>query len=377
MKKIFAVLICVILLCSCSAPKEAISQQDSFMGIWITYSELAEAATDDFKECFTSMVDNSYNLGATDLFVHVRAMSDSVYPSAYYPLCSWAQGLDFDALGFMIETCHQKGIRFHAWINPYRISSSKNELSLIPENSPAHSLSNCLGATEQGLYFDPSKAQVRKLVIDGIREILSRYSVDGIHFDDYFYPTDSPAFDLYSYNAYCAETENPLPLAFWRKTNVNLLVSGVCSAVNNCDAPIEFSVSPAADIEKNENALYADIDYWCNSGYLDKVIPQLYFGFSYPDERFCFKRLLNDWINYVGNSGVELCIGLAPYKLDTDSPADCQEWRNGTEIVANQIELIKENPAVSGAVLFSYSYLFSEDENLDIQKNNIKKAIKQ
>lgn len=378
MKRIIAVLLTLLLLCSCAHKREVqqtTEQKENFVGIWITYTELAAAAKGDFKTEFSKMAENCSSLGATALFVHVRAMSDSIYTSAYFPLVSWAEDLDFDVLAFMIEECHSRGIEFHAWINPYRISSSKSKLDQLPEDSPAHSLSSCIGQTEKGLYFDPSKAPARKLVIDGVREILSHYGVDGIHFDDYFYPTDSTAFDLSSYSAYCAETEKPLALADWRRVNVNLLIEGVCSAVRSSGTTAVFTVSPAANIENNENSLYADVDYWCKSGYLDAVIPQLYFGFSYPNEQFCFERLLNDWIDYTGDSTVKLYIGLAPYKLDTDSAADKTEWAGGTNIVARQLELIKNNPAADGAVLFSYSYLFSENENIIKQKENIKKVI--
>lgn len=375
MKRIIAVFLCLVMLCGCSykeQPQSGAETQEDFLGVWVSYTELAAAAQRDFKTSFTLIADNCANLNATALFVHVRAMCDSVYPSAYFPLVSWAQGLDFDPLAFMIEVCHQRGMEFHAWINPYRISSSVNELSLIPETSPAHSLSYCIGQTEKGLYFDPSEAQARKLVIDGVREILTRYDVDGIHFDDYFYPTDSQDFDRLNYNAYCDETQDPLPLDLWRKVNVNLLISGVCSAVKSGDNTAAFTVSPAANIENNENTLYADVDYWCKAGYLDAVIPQLYFGFEYPNQRFRFERLLSDWINYVGESDTKIYIGLAPYKLDTDSAADKAEWTGGTDIVARQLQIIKNTPKVSGAVLFSYSYLFSDDENITKQKEKIK-----
>lgn len=376
MKRIIAIILCMLLLCSCSYKEQSEKRkEENFLGVWISYTELKAAATEDFRTAFTKMADNCALLGATALFVHVRAMSDSLYPSAYFPLVSWAEGLDYDALAFMIESCHQRGMEFHAWINPYRISSSANSLDDIPENSPAHFLSHCLGNTEKGLYFDPSRKEARKLVIDGVREILSRYSVDGIHFDDYFYPTDNENFDRLSYSAYRAETEKPLPLDDWRRVNVNLLISGVCSAIRSFQGSAVFTVSPAADIENNETVLYADVDYWCASGYIDAVIPQLYFGFSYPVERFRFERLLNDWIAYVGDFDTKLYIGLAPYKLNTESTADKEEWENGTDIVANQLRLINSSPPVCGAVLFSYSYLFSENEEIKKQTENIKNAI--
>lgn len=374
MKKIVAVLLSLCLLCSCSykQSRQTKTEKEDFVGIWITYSELNRAAANDFKAAFVEMADNCASLFATDLFVHIRAMCDSVYPSDFFPLVGWAEKLDFDPLEFMLETCHQRGIRLHAWINPYRISSSKNSLDDLPENSPAHLLSDSIGNTDKGLYFDPSSASAQKLVIDSVREILSRYDVDGIHFDDYFYPTDNINFDQHSYSAYCAKTLNPLSLEDWRRTNVNSLITGVSSAIKASKRNAMFTVSPAANIQNNENSLFADVDYWCSSGLLDAVIPQLYFGFNYPDKRFAFNNLLEEWIDYIGDSDVKLYIGLAPYKLNIDSKADKQEWAGGTNIVAQQIELIKNNPATHGVVLFSYSYLFSPDKSLTEQKENIK-----
>ena len=379
MKKILTVLLCVFLLCSCSPKKEEVkSSEKDFAAMYLSYTELCEfAASGNFKESFKEAVSRCKDLNITDMFVHVRAMSDSLYPSAYYPLTDWARNEDYDVMGFMIEACHQRNIRFHAWINPYRISSSISDLEKINPESPAHSLSYCIGDTEKGLYFDPSKEEVRRLIIDSIREILNRYDVDGIHFDDYFYPTDSPYFDLTSYNAYCSSTVNPLSLFSFRRANVNALISGVRSAIYSVDRPVLFSISPAADIKNNEEALYADVDYWCQSGFIDAVIPQLYFGFNYPKEDFSFNNLLNSWIEYLSGSDVYLYIALAPYKLDTDQNPDSVEWKDGTDIIARQIEIIKNNPFTHGFALFSYSYVFGDGKNYEIQKENIKIKVKE
>ena len=379
MKKIVAFLLCVFLLCSCSKAEEAKSNEErDFAAMFLSYIELMElSASGDFKESFNTVTENCEKLNITDMFIHVRAMSDSLYPSAYYPLTDWAKDQNFDVMGFMIEACHKRNMRFHAWINPYRISSSVNDLEKISPESPAHSLSFGIGDTEKGLYFDPSNEEVRRLILDSIREITARYSVDGIHFDDYFYPTDSPYFDLNSYNAYCSQTVKPLSLDNFRRANVNSLISGVKSVLLNADRPILFSVSPAADIENNENHLYADVDYWCESGFIDAVMPQLYFGFDYPNDNFKFENLLNGWIEYLSGSDCLFYPVLAPYKLDTDQRPDAIEWENGTSIIARQIKLIKENQITNGFALYSYSYVFGDGDNYTKQKENIKKAVKE
>lgn len=380
MKKILAIILSVVLLCGCTqkTPTQAEDESHSFVyGVWVTYAELSTAAQNGFEKSFTQLCQNAKSMGANALFVHLRAFCDSVYPSSLFPMCDWAEKENKDVLSLMLKICKENGLAFHGWINPYRVSSSTNDIEKLPQNSPVRAKPEMLGVTSTGLYLDPSNNLARRLVIDGIREIIDNYDVDGIHFDDYFYTTTDEIFDSKSYAAYKDTCSNPLPLNEWRTVNVNLLIASVYSAIKNSGKDICFSVSPAADIEKNKNQLYADIEQWCNAGYIDAVIPQLYFGFDYPIEKFSFEQLLLDWMNLTENCNVRLFIGLAPYKLDTDQAPDKEEWENGTDIVARQIRHIKNQAYVSGAVFFSYSYLFGNTENINIQKKEIEKAIKE
>ncbi len=379
MKKIIAVILTLIMLCGCKQklPDTQQQQTDYLYGIWVTYAELSNAANPDFKTGFEDICKNAQAIGANALFVHLRAFCDSVYPSKYFPLCSWAQNKEGDMLLIMSQICKKYDLELHGWINPYRVASSHSDINSLPQNSPVRNNPQLLGNTAQGLYLNPASAQARKLVIDGVREIINGYDIDGIHFDDYFYPTTDESFDKHLYEEYISQNKNPLPLDVWRTVNVNLLISGVYGAIKNSGKDVCFSVSPAADIEKNKNTLYADVKSWCQAGYIDMIIPQLYFGFDYPVENFTFERLLLDWIKLTKDSNTRLCIGLAPYKLDTDKEPDNQEWKNGTDIVARQLLHIKNQADISGAVLFSSSYLFSKEENFTIQKENIKNVIKE
>ena len=376
MRRILSVILSFLLLCGCAPKKTAVnSEEQEVFGIWVTYTEVKSLFNGDFEENFESLCVNAKELGATALFVHVRAFCDSIYPSSIFPQCSYSVS-SFDPLDKMISICKKYSLSFHAWINPYRVATS-NDIAALHENSPARNNSSLLLDFSDGLYLDPSNKEARKLILDGIKEIIDNYPVDGIHFDDYFYPTTDESCDKKSYTVYKKSCKNPLPLSQWRRANVTLLISGVASYLKSTKKNILFTVSPAADIEKNKNTLYADIEGWCNAGYLDAVIPQLYFGFNYPDENFSFERLLLDWINLVEKSPAKLYIGLAPYKLDTAQSPDYIEWAGGTDIVARQIRHIKNQAEVNGAVLFSYSYLFSQKENAIIQKNEIKNAIKE
>ncbi len=379
MKKLTAVLLIIFMLCGC-APKTSVINTDeqSFLyGVWVTYAELSSAAQTNFSKGFEDICINAKKLGANALFVHLRAFCDSIYPSTLFPLCSWAENKEGDMLLLITQICKKYDLALHGWINPYRVATAHNNPEMLPENSPVKKNPQLLGYTAEGLYLNPASAEARRLVIDGVREIIDSYDIDGIHFDDYFYPTTDESFDRQMYNEYCSDSKNPLDLGAWRRVNVNLLISGVYSAIKSSGKDICFSVSPAADIEKNKNSLYADVKSWCEAGYIDMIIPQLYFGFDYPTEKFTFEQLVLDWIKLTENSSARLCIGLAPYKLDTQQTPDSEEWKDGTDIVARQVLHIKNQADISGAVFFSSSYLFREEENYIIQKENISKAIKE
>lgn len=347
-------------------------QNTSVSGVWISFSEINSMLQSEagFKAEFDKVTENCKALKIGEIYVHIRAFCDSLFQSEYFPLINAAKSIDFDPFQYIIDACHASGIKVHAWINPYRVLTSSSDKETLDHESPAYKwLSDESTENDKnvsffnGIYLNPAEPEVRELVINGIREVLNKYEVDGIHFDDYFYPTTEPEFDSVSYEKYSANTENPLSLSDWRRANVNALISGCYTAVKFYNKEIAFSVSPMASIEKNYNELYADVKTWVESGCLDAVIPQLYFGFDYPDREFCFDNLLYDWIKLSKvNTEVELKIGLAPYKIGTDLEADREEWNTSEDIIARQAEICYKNGSVSGYVLFSYSSLFSSEE---------------
>lgn len=382
MKKLIACLLVLLLLLAGCSPennnsiseeKEVLPYQNiSAAGVWLSFSEINSMLKSEagFKAEFDKVIENCKALKIGEIYIHIRAYCDSLFRSDYFPLISAARDIDFDAFQYITDVCHTYGIKVHAWINPYRVLTSSSDKEALDPESPAY---KCLSDenTENdkniclynGIYLNPAEPEVRELVINGIREVLNRYEVDGIHFDDYFYPTTDPEFDSASYEKYRAETENPLSLSDWRRANVNALISGCYTAVKLYGKDIVFSVSPMASIEKNYNELYADVKTWVESGCVDCIIPQLYFGFDYPDKGYRFDNLLDDWIKLSkANTEVELKIGLAPYKIGTDTQADSTEWNTSDDIIARQAEICYKNGSVSGFVLFSYSSLFSDKE---------------
>jgi len=386
MKKLWIILVLVLLFCSCGTPpvsEDSGEYKDTASsGVWISYSELNNMLSSEngFENEFDKVISNLNEMKIENLYIHVRAFGDSLYKSNYFPLMKTAIGYEYDILEHIITDCKQSGIKVHAWINPYRISTSTTDVNTLGSDSPVYKWLNdddtqndrnvCFS---NGIYLNPAEVEVQSIVIGGIKEIIEKYDVDGIHFDDYFYPTDDPLFDEASYKAYCNNKTNPLSLEDWRRNNVNSLISGCYSAIKYINKDVAFSISPMASIDNNYNKLYADVKEWIDGGYIDFIIPQLYFGFEYPDESFRFNNLLNEWKKLTKNSETGLIIGLANYKSVPELDADKEEWENNSDIISRQVKLCFQDGYVQGYVYFSYSSLFSSEEPYAKQRENILK----
>ncbi len=340
-------------------------------GVWFTYMELGNMLSGgDFAAKFTEAAENCKALGITDIFVHVRPYCNSLYPSKYFPQIESAKKYNFDVLEYIVSQAHQRGIRVHGWINPYRVRTADNNISELPKDSPAYIwLNNDTAADDDNvcvtptrIWLNPASADVRKLCFDEIREILSLYKLDGIHFDDYFYPGKSPVFDKKSYEKYKAAAANPMKLEDWRRKNVDMLVSGCKRTVKECNKDVIFSVSPVASNDEAYNICFADVQSWIKNEWTDWLIPQIYYGYEYPDSERRFGKLMTEWQNKVKGSSVKLIIGLAPYKIGIARKPDRDEWAKGDEVIFRQVKDCVENKNIFGHVFFSYSWLFSEKE---------------
>ena len=384
MKRAVCIFTVIFLLFSMSGCTErAISKSKStpqkVMGVWFSYSELdAMLNSGDFKAEFIKALNNSENLKLTDFFIHIRPFCDSLYPSEYFPLRQSVTNVDFDVLDFIITACHERNIRVHGWINPYRISATDSDINILPENCPARLWLSDQNADNDsniclmsGIYLNPASSEATRLITDGIREVIQKYKIDGIHFDDYFYPTESEDFDKSSYQHYAENVENPLTLQEWRRANVNAFISSVSSTIKALNKDVVFSISPAASIDKNYISYYADVKLWVENGYVDWIMPQLYFGFEYPDENFRFDVLFKDWNDLAKNKDVRLIIGLSPYKIGNGGETEGEEWSSGN-LISREIEYAKD---ADGFCFFSYSSLFSQQENNVKERQNIEQLV--
>ncbi len=371
MKRFFSLTLILLLLlggCASGAKTEPETTEEQpgltepIHAVWLTCYELNAMLKQPGEAAFRSAFEQALRRCAAGeintLFVQVRPFCDAFYPSqlfgwSYLCVDQNKERPTFDPLAVMTQLAHQNGFRLHAWVNPYRVSYSS--LKELPE--PLTAYQSCVGQTETGTWFDPSKAAVRSLVLGGMREILQNYAVDGIHIDDYFYPTADEAFDRQSYAEACA-LGNELPLADWRREQVNLLLRGAYALVKSFGSDKVFSVSPAGDLDKNRASSFADAAAWlAQGGYADWVIPQIYYGFEHETKPF--EAVLQRWASLPRQQSVLLLCGLAAYKQgkeDAYAGTGRREWTEQPDLIARQIAAVAADERWSGYSLFSYDF---------------------
>ena len=357
----------ILFLLSSCAVKEDLSeseaqQDDIIRGVWIYYDELSmKNEKGDTAEAFRKKIEkiffNCSRWGLNTVFVQVRPFADSFYPSEIFPWSEYLTGeqgkaVDYDPLQIMIECADEYGLSFHAWINPFRISY-KSDIDTLCNNHPVHRLadSDAVYKSDNGIYFNPASLEAQKLILEGIREITENYDVDGIHIDDYFYPSTDERIDKAQYDLY-VEGGGAHPLHEWRIESINAFVSGMYRAVKAVNPDIIVSISPAGNIDNNYQKHYADVKLWCSQkGFCDVIIPQIYFGFNH--KTVPFKSCVQQWAELCDGNNVKLVCGIAAYKAV--QPQN-EEWEN-TDIVRQQTEYVVNSASYYGYCQFSYRSL--------------------
>ena len=363
-----------------SATKKVIKKnQDKFFmkGIWVTYMDLDMSDTDrsytSFKKKFDSIVDTCKEKGFNTLIVQVRPFSDALYNSSVYPyshILTGEQGKNpnYDGLKYMCKKVHESGMRIEAWVNPYRVKSKK-----VPEklsNDNPYVMDNSIGVeTDDGIYLNPASKKAQDLVVKGVEEIVANYDIDGIQFDDYFYPTDDESFDSREYSQYKkAQNNNCLSLDKWRMNNVNTLIKNVYEKVHSLKDNVQFGISPQGNVDNNKE-IYADVKTWCSKdGYIDYICPQIYFSLDNP--ALTYEDAINDWLKIKTNKNIKIYSGLAGYKAGTDD-SDSGTWSDFDDILKQEYEIaVKKN--YNGIMLYSYSSLSEKSATKEIANLTMK-----
>lgn len=352
---------------------DTINSNTEMRGVWITYMELSMENEEDksekrFREKFKEIVVNCKNFGFNTLIIQVRPFCDALYKSDYFPwshILTGKQGENpnYDPLEIMCEICNTYNLEIHAWINPYRVSLNETPSEFSNDN-PYVADNSIAIETNSGIILDPSSEKARKLIVDGVLEIIRNYDIDAIQFDDYFYPTDIEDNDSTQYSKYVEliGESNSMNIDYWREANVNMLICEVYKAIHSESDTVKFGISPQGNIDNNKK-LYADVKSWCSCrGFVDYICPQIYFSLENPS--LTFEDSLKSWTSLEYDDNVDLYVGLAGYKAGSNK--DSGTWLESDEILAQEYDIIKNNETVKGFMLYSYSSILDDTSQYEI-----------
>lgn len=367
------VLACVLTLVTPAFAAGTPSASEEMRGVWVSsvynldYPSSPTTDPDKLKAEADEILDNCVKWGLNAVFLQVRPSGDALYKSDLFPWSKYLTGSvgtapqdGFDPLEYWVEAAHKRGLELHAWINPYRITRSKDtEWNSLPSTHPAKMNPDWVVKYSDGnYYFNPGIPEVRDLVTRGAVEIVQNYDVDGLHMDDYFYPgTDFN--DAATYQKYGSSFSN---IADFRRDSVNQLVAQLDTAVHNIDPNIQFGISPSgiwankstdprgSNTNGSEHYVssYADSLYWIENGLVDYIIPQIYWeiGHKLAD----FATLADWWNDAVAGSDVHLYIGMGAYRC-ADNPTGV--WTT-TDPLFDSLAYLENKDNVGGCVFFRY-----------------------
>ena len=343
--------------------------------VWVSYLEWAamDFSTEDaFRAGVVQLLDNCAGLGLNTVLAQVRPFGDALYRSTLFPwshLCTGVQGQDpgFDPLDVLLQEAHTRGISVEAWVNPYRLRSSAAMPPNLADSNLANTHPEWVCTVDEGLYLNPAVSAAADYVVQGVAELVQNYAVDGIHFDDYFYPTTDESIDAAQFAASGAGN-----LAAWRRENVTALVRAVHDTVKAADPTLRFGISPQGNPDNDENQQYSDVTGWLASGGGDAVVdylcPQVYWGQGFAlhngSTRFAFENIVPAWLAYPRAADVALYFGLGAYRVGVGDGGSNENslsgWSTGRAL-ADQVAFLREQGA-GGWALYRYGSLFGPEQ---------------
>ncbi len=371
-----------------SVPSAYQYPRNHLRGVWVATVENIDfpqmSSPEAFKKQYIQVVNNLRSIGCNAIFFQIRPANDAFYKSALNPTSVYLTGKQgrglggsFDPLPFMIQEAHRRGLQFHAWLNPYRVSvavpwnKSQFLRTLSPDNFAARNpdLLLCV-PTASGknlMILDPGHPRTVRFLLETVDEIIRKYPVDGIHMDDYFYPYEGLGnLDAKTFRNY---NTHKLSLDDWRRRNVDLLVYNLSSKIRDFNRrsgrTIQFGISPfgiwanktsspSGSLTKGSESYklqHADTRKWVKMNWIDYIVPQLYWTFGH--DKAAYAALADWWAQTAKGTRTRLYIGHSPARLGTNA-----EW-SGRQEIFNQFRYNSKRPEIQGSILFSYRSLFS------------------
>lgn len=342
-------------------------EEDRYVFIsYIDYSYLKGKDENILKEEINKMVLNIKENNFNGIILQVRAFSDAIYYSKIFSpslhiVNNEDDKLNLDLLDYFIKKSHENNIKLIAWINPYRIRSN-NDISSISGNNIVNKYLNTSSVEiKNGIYFNPAKDEVLDLIIKGVLEIVKNYDVDGILYDDYFYP--SKTCDLKDYELYKTQGGTN-SLEDFRRDNINKLIRKTYEKIKEVNSDVLFGISPSGNMNNNYNAEYLDINYLIENKIVDFIMPQIYYGFD--NTNLPFVDTVNSWSNLVKDTNIKFYVALALYKSgleDKYAKTGINEWINNNDIISKQIIVSRNTYNYEGFSIFRYDYLFNSKKD--------------
>ena len=347
----------------------------SFRGAWIAtvanidWPTPAAVGNDSLQKAeMVWILDSLESLGINAIIFQVRPTADALYKSEYEPTSHWLMGkqgdsLTYDPLAWTIEQAHERHMEVHVWLNPYRVNLAKTDTSTICADHIWRKHPEWFWEYNKQWYFNPGLDVTREWICTIVQDIVYRYDIQAIHMDDYFYPYPvggKPLPDVKTFEKYPRGFDN---IENWRLDNVNRAIQEISATIHECKDSVQFGISPFgvwrnASVDStgskttagitNYDDLYADIRLWIREGWIDYVLPQLYWEIG--KKAADYETLAHWWANEVRGTNCQLYIGMAPYRLEgakKDNP-----WGQGNEI-GRQMKLNRTIPEITGECFYS------------------------
>ena len=350
----------------------------SFRGAWIaTVANIdwpsAEAVGNTGKQQaeMIFLLDSLESIGINAIIFQVRPTADALYYSELEPVShwltgsqgSWGEQTPWDPLDWTIEEAHKRGMEVHVWLNPYRVNLAKTDTSVICAEHIFRRHPEWFWCYAKQWYFDPGLDVTREWICTIVQDIVQNYDIQAIHMDDYFYPYPVGKQDLPDSLTFAAHPRGFENIRDWRRNNVNMAIQDISRTIKECKPEVEFGISPFgvwrnASVDSTGSAttagitnyddLYADIRLWIREGWIDYVLPQLYWEIG--KKAADYEVLAHWWANEVRGTNCKLYIGMAPYRLEGASAKS--PWGQGNEI-KRQMELNRSIPEITGECFYS------------------------
>ena len=376
-------------------PSQPEQQHQPVRGVWLaTVSRLdwppvssvnlsnAENRVKQQQNALTQKLDKLKSLGINTVFFQVKPDGTALWSSRILPWSDMLTGKigedpGYDPLQFMLDEAHKRGMKVHAWFNPYRVSvntkpSTVTELNRTLTLHPASVFvlhRDWIRTASDRFVLDPGIPEARGWITSIVAEVVARYPVDGVQFDDYFY-AETPGSTLNDSQTYKRYGQGFASKADWRRHNTQTLIEQVSHTIKQLNPNVEFGVSPAG-VWRNlshdpagsdtrgaaaYDEAYADTRRWVQQGLLDYIAPQLYWPFSRQAARY--DVLAKWWAEVVKPTNTRLYIGIALYKVGEPSKNE-PDWtiKGGVPELKNQIDLNESVPQINGTILFRENYL--------------------